>query len=333
MIRTRIDVENWKKSDVVAPRYDAWNAPGDAREAGAEREREELRPDGVDAHHLGGDLVLADGAPRPSHPRPLEVPCHDDGDASQRHPEVDGGDPGARAESDAEQCGSGSIGLIPSGPPVRLRFSTLMDRHPEDREGEGDRGEVLEEDRHDLAEPEGHDREVVAAQPEGRRTEQGTERRRDRHGQREDDPERQVDARGTRPRRSRRARCSCCRSAARRRTPRCRRRGRRRRRSRGPASPANPATMFRPMAMIAKIIMNVATVSSGTGSGKTLPAERCQHLLVEDRVEHGDDGDDREHDGAPSPRWPAAAAVAARDGHGGVGEVAEPAADARRRRP
>ena len=37
---------------------------GDAGEAGTEGEREELGPDGVDAHHLGGDLVLADGAPR-----------------------------------------------------------------------------------------------------------------------------------------------------------------------------------------------------------------------------------------------------------------------------
>ena len=27
MIRTRIDVEKAKKSDVVAPRYEAWNAP------------------------------------------------------------------------------------------------------------------------------------------------------------------------------------------------------------------------------------------------------------------------------------------------------------------
>ena len=27
MIRTRIEIEKSKKSDVVAPRYDAWNAP------------------------------------------------------------------------------------------------------------------------------------------------------------------------------------------------------------------------------------------------------------------------------------------------------------------
>ena len=27
MMRTRIEVENAKKSDVVAPRYEAWNAP------------------------------------------------------------------------------------------------------------------------------------------------------------------------------------------------------------------------------------------------------------------------------------------------------------------
>ena len=45
--------------------------------------------------------------------------------------------------------------------------------------------EVLEDDRHDLAEAEGHDRQVVAAQAQGRRAEQDAEERRD--GGRDDD--------------------------------------------------------------------------------------------------------------------------------------------------
>ena len=43
MIRTRIDVENLKKSDVVAPQVGRLKRTGDAGEAGAQREGEELR--------------------------------------------------------------------------------------------------------------------------------------------------------------------------------------------------------------------------------------------------------------------------------------------------
>ena len=68
MIRTRIEVENWKKSDVGRPEVRGLERTGDAGEAGAEGECEELRPDRVDAHHLGGRLVLADGAPGATHP-------------------------------------------------------------------------------------------------------------------------------------------------------------------------------------------------------------------------------------------------------------------------
>ncbi len=66
-----------------------------------------------------------------------------------------------------------------------------------DREGERDRGQVLEEDRDDLAEAEGHDRQVVTAQAQGRGAQQRAERRGDDGREREDDPERQVDARGS----------------------------------------------------------------------------------------------------------------------------------------
>ena len=76
---------------------------GDAREARPEREREELRPDGVDAHHLGRGLVLADGHPRSPDARELEVARDDDGDGQQEDPEIDGQRPGARVEEDVEE--------------------------------------------------------------------------------------------------------------------------------------------------------------------------------------------------------------------------------------
>ena len=48
--------------------------------------------------------------------------------------------------------------------------------------------------------------------------------------------------------------------------------------------------------MIAKIVMNVATVSSGSGSGNTLPAEVGQDIVVEQRIDEDDDREDREAD-------------------------------------
>ena len=53
----------------------------------------------------------------------------------------------------------------------------------------GDGVRVEEHDRDDLAEPEGHDREVVAAQAERRRAEQDAEQRRDARADEEHRPE------------------------------------------------------------------------------------------------------------------------------------------------
>ena len=98
---------------------------GDPREAGTEREREELRADRVDAHHLGGGLVLADGAPGTTHPRALEVARDDDADEVQHHPEVPRGDARRRPESDSQD--DERIDRVdPSGPPVRLTFCRLI---------------------------------------------------------------------------------------------------------------------------------------------------------------------------------------------------------------
>ena len=54
----------------------------------------------------------------------------------------------------------------------------MIDR-PDVRDENVTLDEVLEEERHDLAEAEGHDRQVVAAQPQGRGAEQRAEGRHD----------------------------------------------------------------------------------------------------------------------------------------------------------
>ncbi len=61
--------------------------------------------------------------------------------------------------------------------------------------------EVLEEDRDDLAEPQRHDREVVAAQSQRRRAEQHAEQRPRSPPRAGRSAERQVDAPGSPPRR------------------------------------------------------------------------------------------------------------------------------------
>ena len=272
MIRTRIEIENVEEVRRRGAEVGRLERPGDAGEAGAEGERQELGPDRVDAHHLGRRLVLADRAPGAPHARALQVPGDDDRDEQQEHAEVRRASCPERAPKMMSKNGmyGGSIGLIPCTPPVQ--FCVL--EHDVDRaqvERERDARQVLEEQRHDLAEAEGHDRQVVAAQPERRRAEQRAERRDDDDRDDRDDPERQVDPGGTRRRRCREGQVDAERAEVGRGEERraCTRRSRRTRRSRGRAGPANPATMFRPMAMIAKIIMNVTTVSSGSGSGKT----------------------------------------------------------------
>ena len=89
MITTRIEVENLKKSDVVAPWYAACNAPATPANAAPRRERQELRADGVDAHHLGRHLVLADRHPGAAHARALQVARDDDADDEQEEAEID----------------------------------------------------------------------------------------------------------------------------------------------------------------------------------------------------------------------------------------------------
>ena len=79
--------------------------------------------------------------------------------------------------------------------------------------------------------------------------------------------------------------------------------------------------------MIAKIIMNVTTVSSGSGSGNDVPAERGQEVVVDERVE-----DDRRSTRTVRPIVrralpPQRRAIVPGHRRGRVGDVAEPAAE------
>ena len=77
----------------------------DARERRAQGEREELGADRVDAHHLGRDLVLADGHPGAAHARPFQVSRDDDGDDDERDAEIDRREAADHAELEPEEAG------------------------------------------------------------------------------------------------------------------------------------------------------------------------------------------------------------------------------------
>ena len=142
--------------------------PGHPGEAGADGEGEQLVAGAVDAHRAGGDLVLADRHPRPSDARVAQPYADQQQQCRERECDVvvrRGVDPEAVAEQarrrDAVQPG-GAV---------------------------GQRGPVADDDRHDLAEAERHDRQVVAAEAKGRQAEQDTAQRRDQSAERQGEPE------------------------------------------------------------------------------------------------------------------------------------------------
>ena len=57
----------------------------------------------------------------------------------------------------------------------------------------GDRGNVARDDRHDLAKTQGHDRQIIALEPQGRGAEQHPEKSGDRGGDRQHQPERDLE--------------------------------------------------------------------------------------------------------------------------------------------
>jgi len=123
---------------------------GESGEARAHREGEQLRRDQIDAHRRGCDLVLPHGRPRAADPR-CSQPSRDEHRQHQdRDDEVV---PGDRVDGELQARDLG----------VTDRVHALG--------ALGDLRRVLDHQRHDLAEPERDDREVVAAQAQCRRAE------------------------------------------------------------------------------------------------------------------------------------------------------------------
>ena len=57
----------------------------------------------------------------------------------------------------------------------------------------GDRRRIARDDRHDLTETEGHDCQIIAFEPQGRRAEQHAEEGGNRAGNRQHQPERDLE--------------------------------------------------------------------------------------------------------------------------------------------
>ena len=149
--------------------------PADRR---ADDERPQLEPEGVDAHHFRGVLVLPDRDPRPADPAAFQVADEQQNDDDQHQAEPE--PPGAvvrrhPTSSPLEKTPSGSFSLCPEP----------RERHlVEAARAAGDVGQVVGQQPDDLAEPQRDDRQVVAAQPQRREAEDQAGERGDGHRQR-----------------------------------------------------------------------------------------------------------------------------------------------------
>ena len=145
---------------------------------------EQLDIAGIDAHRLGGDLVLADRHPGASEPGILQPNGDDDDDDRQDQEQVvvqiDRRDLDVEEGLGLAQAYPGDLDRVDIGD--ALRAVGDIDR----------RVQVVQEDSDDFAEAECHDGQIVAAQPQGRCTEQSTEQRRKARSQRYDQPDRVV---------------------------------------------------------------------------------------------------------------------------------------------
>ncbi len=112
---------------------------GDARDAGADRERHQLQPVHRHRHELGRELVLAERAPRATGPRPVQ-------EVEERHDEDE------RPEGDVV------VALERDDPPPE----ELERVDVRDAVGAARECRVDQDDEPELEEEERHDREVVA---------------------------------------------------------------------------------------------------------------------------------------------------------------------------
>ena len=165
---------------------------GHAAERGAHGKGQQFDVARIDAHGLGGDLVFADGHPGTAQARMLQALGDEhDGDAQKQEQKVIGihgrhgetghhdGAVGARLARQVDAEDADRVDQIDALRPVRE-----IDRVVQ----------IVHEDADDLAKAQGHDGQIVAAQLQGRRTQQGAEQARHGSGQRHDEPDRQMDA-------------------------------------------------------------------------------------------------------------------------------------------
>ena len=159
-----------------------------AAERGPDPEGKKLGGHCVDSHGRRSDLVLADRHPGSSEAGVVEVGDQDDGDGDEETDEhVVGDGVGVEVEGrhDLELWVAGPGPLDPG------RQQRLVDQ-ADGVDAARPLVEVVEELRHDLAESEGHDRQVVAAQAERRESKDRSESRGDEHGDEDQDPEADV---------------------------------------------------------------------------------------------------------------------------------------------
>lgn len=161
---------------------------GQTGEGGAHGERDELHPEAVDAHGERGGLVLADGDPGPADAGVAAAPEDEDDDGrDQQHQEEV-----VREPADGEPADVVRDAQV-EAQDVQVRDGRDAVGAVGDVRAGGAVG-VVHGDTEDLTEAEGHDGQVVAAQPQGRRADQHTEDQRGERADQDGGPEGEVHA-------------------------------------------------------------------------------------------------------------------------------------------
>jgi hypothetical protein len=184
-----------RDAEVELPRIDRLenrgvDRPSEPGERGAEAEGEELGRHQIDAHERGGDLILAHRHPGPAEARVAHADAEEDGEQPDRQDQ-----PVPRRLPRIDRPPGDGV----AEPPDRIADVVAAEQHrprhlADAATAVGDLLQVEEGQRHDLAEGEGHDRQVVAAQAEGGCAEEDPEERRDDHADRHRHPERGAEA-------------------------------------------------------------------------------------------------------------------------------------------
>ena len=108
MHRIMTDSKKVKLSGETKAIFAAKNTPAIPAQADADHKGQQLQPEGIDAHGLGGDLVLADRDPCPADARghqPVHGEDRNDGDDQDQIVEIKGGVRARAGDGPACRCG------------------------------------------------------------------------------------------------------------------------------------------------------------------------------------------------------------------------------------